>query len=78
VTTSAVFAGMVAGISVALILMLTGRDPYFGFNAGFIALCSNFAVTGLASLVTKVRTTGFDEIVPTPAASPSTDSQVIL
>jgi len=39
VTTSGVFAGMTAGICVAMFLMLTGRDPYYGLNAGLIALC---------------------------------------
>ena len=42
VTTSGVFAGMTTGIAIALFLMLTGRDPYYGVNAGFVALCCNF------------------------------------
>jgi SSS family solute:Na+ symporter len=78
VTASAVFAGMATGISAAVFLMLTGRDPYFGLNAGFIALCCNFAVVGAVSLLTRVRAAGFDEIAPTLAASPSTNSERIL
>ena len=35
VTASGVFAGMATGIAVAAFLMLTGRDPYMGLNAGF-------------------------------------------
>ena len=62
VTTPGVFAGLVTGISVATLLMLTGRDPYMGLNAGFIALCSNFAVTGVAGLLTPIRAGGFDEM----------------
>jgi SSS family solute:Na+ symporter len=73
VTTSGVFAGMATGISVALFLMLTGRDPYYGVNAGFIALCCNFAVTTAISLLTRVHVAGFDETVPAIAASPSGD-----
>jgi hypothetical protein len=49
--------------------MLTGRDPYRGLNAGFIALCFNFAVTGLVSLFTQMRVAGFDEKRPPIAAS---------
>ncbi len=51
VTAPGVFAGMATGIFIAVVLMLTKRDPYFGLNAGFIALCFNFAVTGVVSVV---------------------------
>jgi SSS family solute:Na+ symporter len=78
VTTSAVFAGMATGISVAVFLMLRGRDPYLGLNAGFIALCCNFAVTGVVSLLTRVRVAGFDEIVPTLTVSPSRHREGVL
>jgi SSS family solute:Na+ symporter len=61
VTTSGVFAGIATGIVIALLLMLTGRDPYHGVNAGFVALCSNFAVTAVISLLTRVRVSSFDE-----------------
>jgi len=72
VTGAGVFAGLATGISVASILILTGRDPYNGFNAGFIGLCGNFAVTAVVSLLTTVRVAGFDDPVPVlraPAAS---------
>jgi SSS family solute:Na+ symporter len=69
VTTSGVFAGMATGIAIAVFLILTGRDPYRGVNAGFIALCFNFAVTGVVSLLTAVRVAGFDEAIPGLAAS---------
>lgn len=74
VTTPGVFAGLATGIALAVFLMLTGRDPYHGVNAGFIALCCNFAVTGMISLVTRVHVVGFDTIVPVLAASKSVDS----
>jgi SSS family solute:Na+ symporter len=73
VTTPGVLAGMITGICVILFLILTGRDPCFGLNAGFISLCLNFAVTGLVSLFTPVSITGFDETVPAFAASQSGD-----
>jgi SSS family solute:Na+ symporter len=49
VTTPSVFAGLVVGIAIVAFLMLTKRDPFMGLNAGFIALCVNFAVTGVVS-----------------------------
>ncbi len=69
VTTAGVFAGVVAGISAAAALMLTGRDPYHGLNAGFIALTLNFAVTGVVSALTAVRCNGFEERSLTATAS---------
>jgi SSS family solute:Na+ symporter len=74
VTTAGIFAGMAIGLALAVFLMLTGRDPYYGVNAGFIALCCNFVVTGMVSLVTRVRVVGFDTIMPVLAASKSGDS----
>lgn len=68
VTTAGVFTGMIAGLALTLFLMLTGRDPYHGWNAAFIALCFNFAVTAVVSLVTPVRISGFDQTVPAVAA----------
>lgn len=45
VSRAGVAAGMVVGVGIAAFLMLTSRDPFFGLNAGFIALCANFVVT---------------------------------
>jgi len=70
VTTSGVFAGLVTGI-VALLFMLTGRDPYHGVNAGLIALGCNFGMTGVVSLLTPMRIASFEEILPAAAASRS-------
>ena len=69
VTTSGVFAGMVTGIALAALLMLTGRDPYRGLSAGFIALCFNFAVTGLVSVLTPVQVSGFEKPATAVVAS---------
>ena len=73
VTTSGVFAGMAVGITLAALLVLTRRDPYHGWNAGFIALCLNFGVTGIVSALTRVRVAGFDQALPALAASQSAD-----
>src|SRR5439155_15156692 len=60
VTTSGVFAGLVTGIVVAALLMLTGHDPYRGLSAGLIVLCFNFAFTGFVSVLTPVQASGFE------------------
>jgi SSS family solute:Na+ symporter len=52
ITMPAVFAGMVAGVATAVLLMLNHRDPWFGWSAGFVALCLNFLITVLLSLCT--------------------------
>ena len=74
VTTAGVFAGMAAGILLAALLILTGRDPYLGLNAGFVAMCLNFVVTVAVSAMTRVRIAGFDEPVPMLAPSESGES----
>jgi solute:Na+ symporter, SSS family len=51
VTTPAVFAGMAAGVATGAFLMLTHRDPLFGMNAGFLALCLNFVIVVGVSLL---------------------------
>jgi SSS family solute:Na+ symporter len=53
VTAAGVFSGLTIGVGIAAFLMLTQRDPFMGWNAGFIALCVNFAITGVVSLLTK-------------------------
>jgi SSS family solute:Na+ symporter len=51
VTMPAVFVGMIVGIATAVFLMLSHRDPLFGLSAGFLALCLNFLVAVLLSLL---------------------------
>ncbi len=48
----AVFAGMAAGVVTVALLTLTKHDPIFGLNAGFVALCLNFAIAIIGSLST--------------------------
>ena len=63
-----VFAGVVTGIALVAFLMLSKRDPFMGLNAGFIALCVNFAITGMVSLLTASQPSGFDERLAGPVA----------
>jgi SSS family solute:Na+ symporter len=52
VTMPGVFAGMIAGVATVIVLMLSHRDPWFGWSAGFVALGLNFLVTVLTSVLT--------------------------
>jgi SSS family solute:Na+ symporter len=67
-----VFAGLVTGVLIAVLLMLSKHDPVMGLNAGFIALCCNFAVTGVVSVLTSPDE---NEIAPDFASSPALQSQ---
>lgn len=60
-TMPGIFAGMVTGVLIAVLLMLSKHDPIMGLNAGFIALCFNFAVVAAVSLLTPVERGGFDD-----------------
>ncbi len=52
ITMPAVFAGMIAGVATAGFLMLSHRDPFLGVNAGFLALCLNFLIAVVVSVLT--------------------------
>jgi SSS family solute:Na+ symporter len=54
VTMPGVFAGMIAGVAAVIFLMLSHRDPFYGWSAGFVALCLNFLTTALISRLTPV------------------------
>jgi SSS family solute:Na+ symporter len=64
VTTAAIFSGMVAGVGAVAVLMLNKHDPFFGLNAGFVALCLNFLIVGVVTLATPRKVGGFDGSVP--------------
>jgi len=53
VTKAGVFSGLIVGIGIAAFLILSGRDPFLGLNAGFAGLIGNGVVTVLVSLRTK-------------------------
>lgn len=46
-----VFWGIVAGVGVAAVLILSVRDPFLGINAGFVGLLANTGITVMVSLV---------------------------
>lgn len=48
-TKTGVFAGMIIGVATVAFLVLSKRDPFYGLNAGFFALCLNAIITVLAS-----------------------------
>ena len=60
VTTAGVFTGIAVGVTCAALLILSKNDPFRGVNAGFVALCLNFAATVLASLATRPQPNGFE------------------
>jgi SSS family solute:Na+ symporter len=70
VTVTGVFAGMLAGVAAAVFLMVSHRDPVLGLSAGFVALCLNFLITILASLLTSAGNGGFSAAVVPDAAVP--------
>lgn len=60
VTKPAVWSGMIVGVAIVALLVLSKHDPLAGLNAGFLALCVNFAVVGVVSLVTSAGPSGFE------------------
>jgi len=52
VTMPGVFAGLIAGVGTVAFLILSNRDPFFGWSAGFVALCLNFLIAAMLSLLT--------------------------
>jgi SSS family solute:Na+ symporter len=55
---SGVFCGLVVGIATVTFLTLSGRDPFMGLNAGFIALVLNFILAITLSLMTRTESQG--------------------
>ena len=68
-TSTGVFAGILAGVGLVLVLVLSKRDPFMGLNAGFVALCVNVAVTVVASLCTPAQQNRLKERVGVVASS---------
>ncbi len=59
-----VLLGLSSGVAIAAFLSLTHRDPFLGWNAGFLGLCANFAITILACLLLPSRASGISEFAP--------------
>lgn len=55
VTKAGVFTGLIVGIAIVAFLILTGRDPFLGMNAGFVGLVVNGFFTVAVSLNTKPK-----------------------
>ena len=71
VTRPGVWAGILTGVGVVAALILTGNDPFYGINAGFVGLAVNTCMTVLVSLFGKPM-----EAVEEAAAIPvSTDGK---
>jgi len=51
VTMAGVFAGLIAGVGAVALLTLSNHDPFFGWSAGFVALCLNFLIAAGLSLI---------------------------
>lgn len=60
VTTAGVLVGLVAGVTAASIFILSKHDPWFGLNAGFIALTLNAILTAGVSVMTPHQHSGFE------------------
>jgi len=72
-TAAGIFSGLTAGVAIVAFLMLTKRDPLMGFNAGFIALCINFAIAVAVSLLMPGQPTEFfAEVNSAQTTSPAT------
>lgn len=67
-----VLLGLCLGVGIAAFLSLTHRDPFLGWNAGFIGLCANFTITILASLLVPSESTNIADLALSSAhGSPS-------
>jgi len=53
VSKTGVFAGIIVGIAIVVLLILGGKDPFLGLNAGFVGLVVNSVVTVAISLLRK-------------------------
>ncbi len=53
ITKKGVFSGLIVGIAVVVMLIVSGRDPFLGMNAGFVGLVLNSIVVLTVSFRTK-------------------------
>jgi SSS family solute:Na+ symporter len=51
VSTTGVFAGMVAGVTCVMVLTFSHHEPLYGVSAGFIGLCLNVIIVTLLSVL---------------------------
>jgi len=50
VSSTTILGGLGVGVATVAALILGKHDPFFGINAGFVALCLNFLTVGLLNL----------------------------
>jgi SSS family solute:Na+ symporter len=62
---------LVVGIFTVSFLVLSHRDPFFGLNAGLVALVLNFVVTAAVSFLTSDQTSSSDQSLPAAAIAGS-------
>ncbi|HHM23543.1 MAG TPA: sodium:solute symporter family protein [Bacteroidetes bacterium] len=55
VTKTGIWAGLLAGVAIVLVLLITGNDPLWGLNAGIIALTANLFLAVSVSLLTSQK-----------------------
>ena len=55
VTKTAVFWGILTGVGLVALLILSGNDPFYSINAGFVGLLANTLVTVILSLSAKSK-----------------------
>ncbi len=60
VTRVGVFSGIASGAILVSFLIISGRDPFLGMNAGFVALALNALLTVVVSLMSKPEKGGFE------------------
>jgi SSS family solute:Na+ symporter len=58
-TKQGVAAGLLTGVGIVVGLIVAGRDPFLGVNAGFVGLLANAVVTVLVSLSAKSASGGW-------------------
>jgi SSS family solute:Na+ symporter len=59
-TKAGVMAGLLTGVAVVVGLIVSGRDPFLGVNAGFVGLLANAAVAVLVSRAAKPGSGGWE------------------
>jgi len=60
VTRVGVFSGIASGAILVSFLIISGRDPFLGMNAGVVALALNALLTVVVSLMSKPEKGGFE------------------
>ena len=68
-------AGILVGVGTAIVLVFSKHDPFFGLNAGFVALCLNLLVTIVVSLLTVPAPHSFEDPAVSAFAAAGSETQ---